>query len=90
MKPIEARQLEARSRARVNGVRVREVLRGNQYSTASQSQPDTVYELKRTRAGWTCSCPGFTYSGSCKHIGQVERRSEREGWEFGRIAPRTR
>ena len=22
----------------------------------------------------------------CKHLGQVERRAEREGWPFGRIA----
>ncbi len=26
----------------------------------------------------------------CKHLGQVERRAEREGWAFGTIAPLAR
>ena len=56
------------------------------YSTLSQSEPGTVYTIARTRAGWTCECKGFHYTGCCKHLAAVERRSEREGWPFGRIA----
>ena len=26
----------------------------------------------------------------CKHLGAVERRSEREGWAFGAVAPLSR
>lgn len=87
-RPQEARQIEARARARSLGVRVEVVAPGRQYRTRSQSQPGTVYAITRTPAGWACNCPGFTYSGVCKHLGQVERRSEREGWAFGRVAPR--
>ena len=38
-------------------------------------------------AGWACSCDGYYHTGACTHLGQVERRSEREGWAFGAVAP---
>jgi hypothetical protein len=87
-RPQEARQIEARSRARELGVRVRVIGAGRSYETPSQSQPGTTYVVTRTPIGWTCDCPGFPFTGCCKHLGQVERRSEREGWSFGRVAPR--
>lgn len=87
-RPQEARKIEARGRARSLGVRVEVVAPTRQYRTRSQSQPGLIYTIVRTPAGFTCSCPGYQYTGVCKHIGQVERRSEREGWTFGRIAPR--
>lgn len=87
-KPFAARQLEARGRARALGVRVTVVEPGRRYQTPSQSQPGVVYTVIRTGHGWTCDCEGFRYTGLCKHIAQVERRSERENWPFGRIAPR--
>ena len=76
-KPPEARQVEARARART-------------YVAASQQQPGTVYAIERTPVGWACSCEGFAFTGCCKHLGAVERRSEREGWKFGAIAPLAR
>ena len=84
-KPPEARQLEAR--ARTLGVRVAVVVEARRYVTASQSQPGAVYAIERTPAGWACSCDGYLHTGMCKHLGAVERRSEREGWAFGRVAP---
>jgi hypothetical protein len=27
------------------------------------------------------------HTGCCKHLGAVERRAEREGWDFGAICP---
>src|SRR5688500_12559936 len=87
-RPFAARQIEARGRARHLGVRVEVVAPGRHYLSRSQSEPDAVHALTRTPIGWSCTCPGFAFTGCCKHLGQVERRSEREGWAFGRIAPR--
>ncbi len=86
-KPPAARQVEARARARTCGVKVAVVIEARRYVTASQSQPGTVYAIERTPAGWACSCEGYLHTGMCKHLGQVERRAEREGWNFGHIAP---
>ena len=88
-RPQAAREIEARSRAKEMKVRVEVVEPGQAYFTRSQSHPGTVYHITRERAGWHCECAGFIYTGCCKHLGQVERRSEREGWAFGRIAPRS-
>ena len=86
-KPPTARQIEARSRARSLGVRVYVVEDGACYFTRSQSDDGVLYHVTRERLGWQCECPGYIYTGCCKHIAQVERRSEREGWTFGGIAP---
>ena len=86
-KPQDARRVEARARARTLGVRVEVVSEARYYRTRSQSQPGEVYQLVRTRDGWCCSCQGFEFTGCCKHLGQVERRAEREGWAFGAICP---
>ena len=85
-KPAEARQLEARAHARTRGVKVAVVSEARRYVAASQQQPGVVYAIERTPAGWACSCEGFLYTGCCKHLGAVERRSEREGWPFGHVA----
>ena len=86
-KPAEARQLEARARARTHGVRVAVLSHARRYSTHSRSEPGVVHTLQRTRDGWCCSCRGYTYTGCCRHLGAVERRAEREGWPFGTICP---
>jgi hypothetical protein len=86
-KPQPARQVEARARARTLGVRVEVVSEARHYRTRSQSQPGEAYQLVRTPAGWACSCLGYEHTGCCKHLGQVERRAEREGWAFGAICP---
>lgn len=87
-RPQEARQIEARSRAKDMGVKVQVVEHGMAYSTKSQSEPGTVYTISRERAGWQCECKGFVFTGCCKHVAAVQRRSDREGWSFGRVAPR--
>ena len=85
-KPQPARQLEARARARALDVRVEVVSEARHYRTRSQSTAET-YTIARTPAGWACSCLGYFHTGCCKHLGQVERRAEREGWSFGAICP---
>lgn len=86
-KPQEAREIEARARARQSRVRVAVIAAGQSYTTVSRSRPGVRYTMQRTPAGWACSCEGYRRTGACKHLGQVERRSEREGWEFGAVAP---
>src|SRR5688572_24291585 len=87
-RPLATRHLEARGRARMLGVRVEVVDPEYHYLSRSQSDPSAVHALIRTPHGWACTCLGFAFTGCCKHLGQVERRSGREGWVFGRIAPR--
>src|SRR5436305_13885810 len=86
-KPQPARQLESRARARTFGVKVAVVSEARQYVTASQSQPGQLNTIQRTPVGWACSCDGYLRTGCCKHLGAVERRAEREGWRFGKVAP---
>lgn len=86
-RPQAAREIESRARAKAKGVRVEVIEAGRAYQTRSQSRPGETYRLVRMQQGWRCSCPGYQYTGCCKHLGQLERRSEREGWVFGRIAP---
>lgn len=87
-RPLEARAIESRARARELGVRVTVVEPAMRYRTRSQTDPCATYEIARTPYGWTCTCRGWAFTGCCKHLGQVERRSEREGWSFGGIARR--
>ena len=86
-KPQPARQLEARARAKSLGVRVAVVVEARRYVTHAQSQPGVTYTVERTPVGWACECQGFYHTGMCKHLGAVERRSERDGWAFGTVAP---
>ena len=85
-KPQAAREVEARARAKRVGVRVAVVSESRRYVSASQSQPGVIHVQERTPAGWACSCEGYFHTGCCRHLGAVERRSEREGWDFGAIA----
>ena len=86
-KPQGARELEARSRARERGVRVRVRQARRHYTSRSQTYPNVTYHLEKAPEGWTCSCEGYSYTGVCKHLAALERRSEREGWRFGKVAP---
>ena len=86
MKPIDTRILEARSRARTSHVRLyaNKDLPGT-YRTHSIGS--VWYTLYRSPQGWVCTCPGHYYSGACKHLAALTRRSEREGWTISTIAP---
>ncbi len=85
-KPQQAREIEARSRALDRRVRVFVVEPGECYWTYSQTD-NGIYHLTHEPDGWECECDGYVYTGVCKHLAQLERRSEREGWNFGKIAP---
>ncbi len=86
-KPQEAREIEARARARTCGVRVAVVVEARRYVAVSRSEPGVIRTIARTPVGWACSCPGYEHTGVCKHLGAVQRRAAREGWTFGTIAP---
>ncbi len=86
-KPPAARQVEARARARQKGVKVAVVSEARKYVSNSLTRPGTLHTIERTPAGWACSCEGYEHTGMCQHLGAVERRSEREGWRFGMVAP---
>lgn len=85
-KPLAAREIEARGRAFDRRVRVYVVEPRHCYWTPSQTSHG-VYHLTRDAEGWQCECDGYFYTGVCKHLAQLQRRAEREGWRFGRIAP---
>ena len=86
-KPQPARQCEARARARQLRVRVAVVSEARSYVSNSQSTPGITYRIERNRHGWACECAGYQFTGMCKHLAAVERRSEREGWPFGVVCP---
>ena len=86
-KPQEARQCEARARARTLGVRVAVVSEARSYVSNSQTTPGVTYRIERARFGWSCECEGYQFTGMCKHLGAVERRAAREGWSFGTVCP---
>lgn len=76
-----ARREAARDRAARLGVRLHVVKPRRHYWSPSQSQDDTVYQVRLLGDDWVCDCPGFQFSGgTCKHIGAVELRAEAEGW----------
>jgi len=72
-KPLAARQVEARSRARAKGVRVAVVFVARSYVSISQSQPGITYRIERDRHGWGCECDGFRFTGMCKHVAPLDR-----------------
>ena len=86
-KPQEARQIEARARAKKLRVRVTVIAEARSYISNSQSAPGSAYRIERGRHGWGCECDGFRFTGMCKHVAAVARRAEREGWDFGAVAP---
>ena len=88
LKPIAARQIEARARALTNRARIVRLIDQQAYVAKSQTTL-AEYHLMRDRSHrWTCECDGYRYTGCCYHLGQLERRAEREKWAGGfRLAP---
>lgn len=82
------RQEIARNRARLNRVRTYVLDRADAYQSPAKSLGRGYwYTLVRTPTGWNCDCQGYQYSGMCKHLGALQRRAEREGWNFGVVQP---
>jgi len=65
-KPQEAREIEARGRARMLGVRVAVVVEARRYCAASQNEAGVTHTIARTPVGWACSCQGYFHTGCCK------------------------
>jgi hypothetical protein len=65
---------KAKERALAQGVKVYLLEAGKRYVALSTTNDGTAYEVvvQSTEPGdITCSCPGATYRGVCKHIGKV-------------------
>ena len=70
---------KAKIRALAQGVQVWVLEPGRRYVSPSCSKVGTAYEvvLQSTGAGdITCTCPGATHRGICKHIGAIMVRLE--------------
>uniref|UniRef100_A0A6M3LMC8 SWIM-type domain-containing protein n=1 Tax=viral metagenome TaxID=1070528 RepID=A0A6M3LMC8_9ZZZZ len=36
--------------------------------TTSRSRPGTVYQVRFEGDRWCCTCPGYGYRGTCRHV----------------------
>lgn len=36
--------------------------------TSSRTRPGVVYQLRFVGDGWRCTCPGYGYRGTCRHV----------------------
>ncbi len=32
-----------------------------------------VYTLSKNNGAWSCSCPGYTYRGACRHVAELQQ-----------------
>ena len=70
---------KAKIRALAQGVKVWVLEPGRRYVSPSCSQEGTAYEVvvqSTETGGITCTCPGATHRGICKHIGAIMVRLE--------------
>lgn len=49
------------------------------YTTRSKSEPTARYYLARLDGDAACSCKGYEYRKSCKHVEALKNRLAREG-----------
>lgn len=74
---MSAAQIDARALARATDERVRiNAVPGlpGRYWTSSKSAPGVRYALVDTGREVACSCPGFQYRASCKHVAGLLKR----------------
>jgi len=73
-------ELEARgiARAHEQHVYIRRTARDGVYSTVSKSNPRERYILVNKGGVQACSCRGFEYRRSCKHVEALRNRLARE------------
>lgn len=44
------------------------------FDVKSDSDPNKVYTVRHFDDGpWSCTCPGFTYRGYCKHVTRLQQ-----------------
>lgn len=43
-------------------------------SITVQGSRGNTYQLSRGPNGYSCSCPGFTFRGKCKHVAEMESK----------------
>ncbi|HZA25456.1 MAG TPA: SWIM zinc finger family protein [Dehalococcoidia bacterium] len=70
---------KAKERALAQDVKVHLLEQGRRYGALSTSNDDLGYEViiqSRHQRDITCSCPGATHRGICKHIGATLIRLE--------------
>jgi uncharacterized Zn finger protein len=71
--------IKAKESALAQGVRVWVLEPGKRYVALSSTHDSVAYEvvvLSREPGDITCTCPGATHRGICKHIGKVLLRLE--------------
>lgn len=73
-------ELQARAiqRAHDEHVYVRRTGREGVYTTRSRSEPGRTYTLVDADGIQACSCKGFEYRQSCKHVEALRNRLARE------------
>jgi hypothetical protein len=73
-------ELEARAhqRAKDQHVRIFKTDRPGVYTTKSKSNPNERYTLVSIDGTTACSCKGFGYRKSCKHVEQLKDRLARD------------
>src|SRR4051794_34667496 len=78
--PMCQAELEARAiaRAREERVRIRATARPGVYTTVSKSAPSKRYTLVSSDGVEACSCKGYEYRRSCKHVEALRNRLARK------------
>jgi uncharacterized Zn finger protein len=70
---------KAKQRAQAQGVQVWVLEPGKRYVALSSTNDSIAYEItvqSREPGDITCTCPGATHRGICKHIGSAMLRPE--------------
>ena len=79
-------ELEARANQRAHDEHVHIFAvpgRPGVYTTRSKSEPDKRYTLVARDGVTACSCRGFEYRNSCKHVEALRNRLAREARRAG-------
>jgi hypothetical protein len=84
---MQRQELEARANAKAHAEHVHIFAvpgRPGVYVTSSKSEPGKKYSLVAKDGIEACSCRGFEYRGSCKHVEALRNRLAREAVQAAR------